>query len=135
MTTKRKWLAEWKSPDRDYPISIFAGSLYGRQRDWFGLERISEIIYDDPALFVRFFDQAHEALAPEGRVVVLFSDIGRLVQPDVEHPLEAELAKTSKPLQTLVKAEIIARVGESFARNSHRPRFPSNLRPCETRGR
>jgi len=46
-----EWLAEWKRPDRDYPISIFAGSLYGRQRDWFGLERVSEIIYDDPVLF------------------------------------------------------------------------------------
>lgn len=45
------WLDAWTSPERDYPISIFAGSLYGRQRDWFGLQRISEIIYDDPGLF------------------------------------------------------------------------------------
>ncbi len=47
--------------------------------------------YDDPALFARFFDQALQALAPDGRVVIVFSDIGRLVQPDVPHPIEVEL--------------------------------------------
>jgi uroporphyrinogen decarboxylase len=45
------WVAKWKSPDRDYPLFLHAGSLYGRQREWFGLVRISEIIYDDPLLF------------------------------------------------------------------------------------
>jgi uroporphyrinogen decarboxylase len=38
-------------PERDYPLYFYSGSLYGRQRMWFGLERISEIIYDDPKLF------------------------------------------------------------------------------------
>jgi uroporphyrinogen decarboxylase len=46
-----RWLEKWTSPERDYPLSIYSGSLYGRQRDWFGLQRISEIIYDDPGLF------------------------------------------------------------------------------------
>jgi len=48
---RSRWLEDWLDPERDYPLSIYAGSLYGRQRDWFGLERISEIIYDDPKLF------------------------------------------------------------------------------------
>jgi hypothetical protein len=48
-TTSRAW--KWTSPERDYPLSLYAGSLYGRQRDWFGLQRVSEIIYDDPILF------------------------------------------------------------------------------------
>jgi uroporphyrinogen decarboxylase len=30
---------------------MYAGSLYGRQRQWFGLVRVSEVIYDDPKLF------------------------------------------------------------------------------------
>jgi len=45
------WIEEWTRPDRDYPLSIYAGSLYGRQRQWFGLVRVSEVIYDDPKLF------------------------------------------------------------------------------------
>jgi uroporphyrinogen decarboxylase len=44
-------LEEWKNPERDYPLFVRAGSLYGVARNWFGLERISEILYDDRALF------------------------------------------------------------------------------------
>jgi uroporphyrinogen decarboxylase len=44
-------VAEWTRPDRDYPLFINAGSLYGVPRNWFGMERISEIIYDDRPLF------------------------------------------------------------------------------------
>jgi hypothetical protein len=44
-------LEEWTRPDRDYPLFIRAGSLYGVARNWFGLERISEILYDDRPLF------------------------------------------------------------------------------------
>jgi uroporphyrinogen decarboxylase len=47
----RMLIAEWTRPDRDYPLFIEAGSLYGVARNWFGLERISEIIYDDRELF------------------------------------------------------------------------------------
>jgi uroporphyrinogen decarboxylase len=44
-------LEEWLRPDRDYPLSISAGSLYGDLRNWFGLEGISQIMYDDRELF------------------------------------------------------------------------------------
>ncbi len=43
--------AEWHNPNRDYPTSIYCGSLYGWLRDWMGVEQISYIVYDDPALF------------------------------------------------------------------------------------
>ncbi|MEC8192843.1 MAG: methyltransferase [Myxococcota bacterium] len=43
-------------------------------------------------LFERFFDQAAAAMAPDGRVIIVFSNIIRLVQPDVPHPIDAELA-------------------------------------------
>ena len=44
-------LEEWNNPERDYPLFIRTGSLYGVARNWFGLERISEILYDDRPLF------------------------------------------------------------------------------------
>ena len=50
------------------------------------------LVYED-GLFRRFFDQCGEALSAAGRVVVIFSNIIRLVQPGVEHPIEAELAR------------------------------------------
>ncbi len=44
-------IEEWTRPTREYPLFIRAGSLYGVARNWFGLERISEVIYDDRVLF------------------------------------------------------------------------------------
>ena len=65
-------------PERDYPLSLYAGSLYGRQRDWFGLQRISEIIYDDPKLFEEIVETwADVAIAVVERVCGEFG-----VQPE-----------------------------------------------------
>lgn len=36
----------WK--DRDYPLSIYVGSLFGWIRNWMGLERVALTLYDDP---------------------------------------------------------------------------------------
>jgi len=43
--------------------------------------------------FERFFDQAIDHLAPDGRIVLVFSNLIELVQPQVAHPIEAELAR------------------------------------------
>jgi SAM-dependent methyltransferase len=48
-------------------------------------------VFDD-AFFPALFDQARRALAPNGRLVILFSDLIRLTQPEVEHPIDAALA-------------------------------------------
>lgn len=47
----------------------------------------------DGDLFERFFEQALARLAPDGRVVLVFSNVIELVQPDVGHPIAAELAR------------------------------------------
>jgi hypothetical protein len=41
----------WRDPGRDYPLALEGGSLYGRLRDFMGLENISLVPYDDPAWF------------------------------------------------------------------------------------
>jgi uroporphyrinogen decarboxylase len=46
-----KFLAGAMDSNRDYPISINAGSLYGKLRDIMSVEHISMIVYDDRALF------------------------------------------------------------------------------------
>lgn len=37
-------------PLRDFPAAIHAGSLFGRPRNWMGMENISYALYDDPGL-------------------------------------------------------------------------------------
>jgi 16S rRNA G1207 methylase RsmC len=48
-------------------------------------------MYFQDGFFERFFDQALRRLAPGGRVVLVFSNIIELSQPDVPHPLQTEL--------------------------------------------
>lgn len=48
-------------------------------------------MYFQDGFFERFFAQALQHLAPGGRVVLVFSNILELSQPDVPHPIRAEL--------------------------------------------
>ncbi len=41
----------WSDPQREYPLVLPGGSLYGWLRNWMGLETLSYVVYDDPALF------------------------------------------------------------------------------------
>jgi len=47
-----------------------------------------------------------DRLAPEGRIVLLFSNIISLVQPDVPHPLETELARGRLRLVSKIKRKV-----------------------------
>lgn len=54
---------------------------------------VDRALYYPEGLFERFFDQAEQHLAPNGRVVLLFSNLISLVQPEIAHPIQAELAR------------------------------------------
>ncbi|NJL31054.1 MAG: hypothetical protein HC898_05190, partial [Phycisphaerales bacterium] len=41
----------WNDEDCPFPRSIGMGSFYGWIRDWMGMENVSYLVYDDPALF------------------------------------------------------------------------------------
>ena len=41
----------WRDPQRELPIFLSGGSLYGWIRNWMGLEAVSVAVYDDPAWF------------------------------------------------------------------------------------
>jgi uroporphyrinogen decarboxylase len=44
-------VALWKDPKRDFPITVWSGSLFGWLRDWMGMENVVVLPYDDPAWF------------------------------------------------------------------------------------
>jgi len=54
---------------------------------------LDSALYFNDGLFERFFEQACARLTPTGRVVLVFSNILELVQPDVPHPILAELER------------------------------------------
>jgi uroporphyrinogen decarboxylase-like protein len=48
--------------ERDYPLGINAGSLYGWIRNWMGLEAVSMLVYDDLALFAEMVETVAECV-------------------------------------------------------------------------
>ncbi len=50
-------------------------------------------LFFEPGLYERFFEQVCARLTPEGRVVMVFSNLIQLVQPDEPHPILTELER------------------------------------------
>jgi uroporphyrinogen decarboxylase len=46
----------WTDPNRAKVCTLNGGSLYGRLRDWMGIENISMVVYDDPAWFAEMVE-------------------------------------------------------------------------------
>lgn len=44
-------VALWRDTNRPDLVTLFGGSLYGWIRNWMGMENVSYLVYDDPALF------------------------------------------------------------------------------------
>ena len=54
---------------------------------------VTEALFFEGGLFERFFDQAHQILSTDSRIVLIFSTILTLLRPDIPHPIENELQK------------------------------------------
>ncbi len=54
-------------------------------------EGIDKAMYYEEALFPRFFEQAKEHLVPEGKIVLIFSNLAEVVDEESTHPIIEEL--------------------------------------------
>jgi predicted RNA methylase len=57
------------------------------------LDRIDEAIYYNDNLFPDFFTEAKKRLLPDGKLVVIFSNLAQITNVTEEHPIEKELAE------------------------------------------
>lgn len=53
---------EMNHPDYPYPVVVGAGSLYGWLRNWFGMENLAYVVYDDPAWFEEMVETITELI-------------------------------------------------------------------------
>ncbi len=56
------------------------------------LDNMDEAIYYDENLFTDFFVEAKERLLPEGKLVLIFSNLAQITNVTKEHPIDKELA-------------------------------------------
>lgn len=57
------------------------------------MDSIDEAIYYNKNLFSDFFEAAKQRLLPEGKLVLLFSNLAKITNVGTEHPIEKELAQ------------------------------------------
>lgn len=57
------------------------------------LNTIDEAIYYNTDLFPDFFSEAKQRLIPEGKLVLIFSNLAQITNMTTEHPIEKELAE------------------------------------------
>lgn len=62
--------------------------------------------YRDASLIPRFFEKAHAALAPGGRVVVIYTNFAQVVGRESIGPVEVELARPGSPFE-LISSEVV----------------------------
>ncbi|MEO8934325.1 MAG: methyltransferase [Xanthomarina sp.] len=58
-----------------------------------GLSGLDGAIYYNKTLFTEFFTEAKKRLLPEGKLIVIFSNLAQITEVATKHPIEIELAK------------------------------------------
>lgn len=83
------------------------------------LDRLDEAIYYNENLFPDFFEGAKKRLLPDGRIVLLFSNLAQITNVTGEHPIEKELQLGSRfELDGLYKKAVKA-ASDKTNRNQH----------------
>jgi len=59
-------------------------------------EGIDRAMYYEEDLFPRFFEQAQKHLKPDGKIVLIFSNLAEVVDKESVHPIIAELQKNNR---------------------------------------
>jgi len=115
--------------DRGYSIDVMHGDLLcynARKTDlvvfnppWVMGEtnsQLNQALFFEKGLFERFFDQAIDSLASHGRIVMVFSNIIELTQPDAPHPIKEELERGRLKLTNLTQRKVKPKRNEYGAR-------------------
>lgn len=83
------------------------------------LDAIDEAIYYNKKLFPDFFEGAKERLLPEGKLVLIFSNLAQVTNVTKEHPIEKELASGGRfQLEKCLKKSVKA-ASEKTKRDQH----------------
>ncbi len=82
-------------------------------------DRIDEAIYYNKDLFPDFFAEAKQRLLPEGKLVLLFSNLAQITNLTKEHPIEKELAEGGRFLLERCFKKTAKAASEKTKRDQH----------------
>lgn len=81
------------------------------------LDELDKAIYYNSELFSRFFAEAKKHLQPNGRVVLLFSNLARITKVDDNHPIEKELLEGGRFEKELFLQKKVRSASKNTQRN------------------
>ncbi|WP_299670136.1 methyltransferase [uncultured Polaribacter sp.] len=85
----------------------------------YNLENVDEAIYYNKNLFPKFFAEANNRLATDGKLVILFSNLAQIANLTKEHPIEKELAKGVRFTLEKCFKKTVKGASEKTKRNQH----------------
>lgn len=83
------------------------------------LDQLEEAIYYNDELFPEFFQEAKKRLLPEGRIVLLFSNLAQITNVTQAHPIENELANENRFELDRCFKKTVKKASEKTKRNQH----------------
>ena len=83
------------------------------------LDRLDEAIYYNETLFPEFFEEAQKRLLPDGRVVLLFSNLAQITNVTQEHPIEKELQQGGRFVLDKCFKKSVKEASTKTKRNQH----------------
>jgi hypothetical protein len=83
------------------------------------LNRLDEAIYYNDQLFPTFFEEAKKRLLPEGRIVLLFSNLAQITNVTKEHPIANELANETRFELDVCLKKSVQKASAKTKRNQH----------------
>ncbi len=82
-------------------------------------EGMDKAIYYDADLFPNFFEAAKKMLKPEGKLVLLFSNLAQITKVSKSHPIEEELAKGGRFKKELLVKKSVKSASKKTKRNQN----------------
>lgn len=83
------------------------------------LNKLDEAIYYNEQLFPKFFEAAHKRLLPDGKIVILFSNLAKITQLTTEHPIENELLSGKRFVLVKCHKKSVKQASKKTNRNQH----------------
>ena len=83
------------------------------------LDRLDEAIYYKETLFEDFFTAAVDRLSPDGRIVLLFSNLGQITGLSDTNPIEQELLQNDRFEKELMLTKKVAKASTETKRDQH----------------
>ncbi|HBN03020.1 MAG TPA: methyltransferase type 11 [Bacteroidetes bacterium] len=83
------------------------------------LNRLDEAIYYPETLFPDFFKEAKERLLPDGRIVLLFSNLAQLTGVTKDHPIVTELESGNRYILDRCLKKKVTASSDKTKRNQH----------------